>query len=184
MVALRTLVETMTSSSGSVVSKICSACGMDKPRSDFHTRRASKDGLRPNCKECAAEDKRVYHQKNAVRIRKKVADWDKSNPGRKNENARRNYAGGTMSGRAHNLKKCYGITNEDYDRLVQAQDGVCAVCGELPSGGKSGGKFLDVDHDHVTGVVRGLLCGPCNRGIGQMKDDPQRLRKAAAYLER
>ncbi|QOC59453.1 endonuclease VII [Microbacterium phage AnnaLie] len=54
---------------------------------------------------------------------------------------------------------------------------VCAVCGATH-------KRFHVDHDHATGQVRGLLCGPCNQTLGLMQDDPARLRAAAAYLER
>ena len=65
----------------------------------------------------------------------------------------------------------------DYDLMLARQRGVCAVCGEQPA------RRLCVDHCHVTGKVRGLLCSPCNLAIGQLKDSPARLRKAAAYVE-
>ena len=54
---------------------------------------------------------------------------------------------------------------------------VCAICGATD-------KRFHVDHDHTTGHVRGLLCGPCNQTLGLMQDEPARLRAAAAYLER
>jgi hypothetical protein len=62
------------------------------------------------------------------------------------------------------------------------QEGLCLVCrGRYPLHGKDG---LAVDHDHTTGVIRGLICPACNGAIGFMRDDPQRLRSAALYLER
>ncbi|WP_428950971.1 endonuclease VII domain-containing protein [Streptomyces sp. cg35] len=79
------------------------------------------------------------------------------------------------------LKKKYGITVDDYERMLAEQDGCCAIC---PSTALEESKFFHVDHCHATGRVRGLLCNACNRGLGQFADDPDRLRTAAAYIER
>lgn len=75
-------------------------------------------------------------------------------------------------------KHKYGITEEQYLAFLAEQDGACAICRALP-----GEQSLCVDHDHVTRAVRGLLCQPCNFAIGHMADDPNRLRRAASYLE-
>ena len=77
-----------------------------------------------------------------------------------------------------NLRIAYGMTEEDYLALLAAQDGACAVCRS-----EFGDQAPHVDHDHETGVVRGLLCFTCNTAIGKMRDDPALLRAAAAYLE-
>lgn len=74
----------------------------------------------------------------------------------------------------------YGLTLEGYDVMLRDQDGVCWIC-ECP---ERGDNHLAVDHDHETGEVRGLLCGRCNRGLGSFEDDPERLRRAALYLDR
>jgi hypothetical protein len=78
------------------------------------------------------------------------------------------------------LKK-YGITREDYERMLADQGGRCLLChtDKCEDGGK-----LCVDHDHATGKVRGLLCRACNLMVGNSGDSPERLRLAAAYLER
>ena len=82
--------------------------------------------------------------------------------------------------RASILKR-YGLSLADYDQLLDAQGGVCAICSSRDSGYKTGVFF--VDHDHVTGATRGLLCSLCNITLGQFRDDPQRFRAAADYLE-
>jgi hypothetical protein len=79
------------------------------------------------------------------------------------------------------LKKLYGMTQADYDALLVSQDGKCAIC-QTDSPGGPGNKF-HVDHDHATGRVRGLLCHHCNTGLGNLYDDPVRLRAALRYLE-
>jgi hypothetical protein len=78
------------------------------------------------------------------------------------------------------LKKSYGISLNDYEILHNQQKGLCFLCG-LP---EIENRLLSVDHDHQTGKVRSLLCNFCNKGLGQFKDNPQLLRKAADYIER
>jgi Recombination endonuclease VII len=72
----------------------------------------------------------------------------------------------------------YGLSKEDYRRLLAAQNGLCAVCDEKPE------RRLCVDHCHATGEVRGLLCGNCNTAIGLLADDPERMLAAARYVRR
>jgi len=88
------------------------------------------------------------------------------------ETRQRLYGGG----RHYHLKRRYGIGADDFDRMVADQGGVCLIC-ERPDP-------EHVDHDHVTGKVRGILCFNCNGGLGQFKDDIDALLAAAAYLER
>lgn len=74
----------------------------------------------------------------------------------------------------------YGITLQDYRKMVESQGGVCKICGGPPNG-----KHLKlvVDHCHTSGLVRGLLCSSCNKAIGLMRDDVEILKKAIFYLE-
>lgn len=81
-----------------------------------------------------------------------------------------------------NWLKQYGLTEAKFDELLAEQNGGCAVCGSETSNGR--GEHLHVDHDHETGVVRGILCHDCNTGLGKFKDNPALLRAAADYLER
>lgn len=78
------------------------------------------------------------------------------------------------------LLRTYGITSADYETMHAAQDGLCMTCRNACSTGK----VLAVDHDHVNGRVRDLLCARCNRTLGYVDEDAQLLRDLADYVER
>lgn len=80
---------------------------------------------------------------------------------------------------AGHLARKYGITAEDYNRMLAAQGCVCAICGKPEKG-----KRLAVDHCHATGRVRGLLCMNCNRAIGHFQDDPDLMLRGAQYVQK
>lgn len=73
----------------------------------------------------------------------------------------------------------YGLTLDAYRGLLEAQHGVCAICGQVDTTAK---QILSVDHCHDTGKVRGLLCHHCNVGLGHFRNDPALLSRAAEYL--
>lgn len=75
------------------------------------------------------------------------------------------------------LKSRYGITPETFDKMLKSQNNKCAIC--------DNGYHLTmhIDHCHITGKVRGLLCNNCNRGLGHFKDSMRLLVKAKKYLE-
>jgi hypothetical protein len=75
------------------------------------------------------------------------------------------------------LQKLYGLSLEDYEEMLDQQDGKCAICGSTPDL-----RRLCVDHDHATGQVRGLLCRSCNLALGSMQDNIELLENAIAYL--
>jgi len=82
-----------------------------------------------------------------------------------------------------NRQRSYKITPEQYNEMLAAQGGCCKICGALPSS-KSNRKHtvLSVDHCHVTGAVRGLLCARCNHVLGLAEDSPAILSSASQYL--
>lgn len=80
---------------------------------------------------------------------------------------------------AYKIKRSYGITEEDYNRMFEEQKGCCAICNTHQSKIKM---RLCVDHCHKTTKVRKLLCPNCNRGLGMFQDNPKLLKKAAEYL--
>lgn len=84
-----------------------------------------------------------------------------------------------QSRRSSHLKRLYGITADDYATMLAEQGGVCAICLEPQER-----RALAVDHDHVTGEVRGLLCDNCNHALGKFQDSTDHLRSAITYLEK
>jgi hypothetical protein len=85
---------------------------------------------------------------------------------------------GKLRQRAGHLMRKFGITIEQYDAMLDAQGGGCFICGRPPREDIS----LHVDHDHLTGKVRGILCFRCNNALADFQDNPSLLRKAACYL--
>ena len=84
---------------------------------------------------------------------------------------------GALSMRKTRLKT-FGLSIEQYDAMLISQGGLCAICGSVPSDARS----LAVDHDHDTGLVRGLLCTACNVYLGRIGDSPKVLQTAIKYL--
>ena len=87
--------------------------------------------------------------------------------------------------RAARLKYRYGLAAGDYERLLEAQGGCCAICREPPTVANTRAHWngkLCVDHDHASGKIRGLLCNSCNLMVGYCRDRPGVLQLAAVYL--
>ncbi|MFD5697441.1 endonuclease VII domain-containing protein [Streptomyces lasiicapitis] len=142
-------------------SKRCTKCLEDKPRTEFYKSHDGKYGpvLKSICKLCHTAQ---------------VRGWYGEHSDRSNTNRRR-----------LQLKQNYGLTPDEYDAMLSAQGGVCAIC-KRPERVKRQGKLvrMPVDHCHETGRVRALLCHSCNRAIGLLGDDTELLRAATEYLLR
>jgi hypothetical protein len=125
--------------------KYCPRCSTVKAKEEFGRNRAARDGLTSYCKSCHKQ----------VTLENRI----------KNHGSDRNYK----------LKLRYGITEDDFERMLARQGGLCAICRVVP------GTF--VDHCHTTGRVRGVLCFNCNNGLGHFADNLVLLELAALYLE-
>ena len=91
-----------------------------------------------------------------------------------------------MNNRSHIRKAKYDLTDDEYRRILEHQDGVCAICrrAEIAFTNKSDRvRSMAIDHDHETGNVRGLLCTKCNTGLGAFEDDPDLLLAAIEYVK-
>jgi len=85
-----------------------------------------------------------------------------------------------LKAKEYRLKKDYGITMEQYNQMLINQKECCAICNKHQNQLK---KKLDIDHNHETGKIRGLLCNPCNQAIGLLKDNSELLQSAINYLK-
>jgi hypothetical protein len=148
--------------------KRCRDCGETKPLSAFFTQKYGVGGRRSRCKAC---------QKITTSAKRKAL-WSNPEWRAKNRNHHRDY----------NLRRTYGISRAEYFSKLEAQGGLCAICGLPETAFKKKSKTelreLCVDHCHKTGNVRDLLCHKCNHGLGQFRDNPSLLLAAIAYLER
>jgi len=134
--------------------KVCAKCKTEKPLEDFHKNRRSKNGLYSYCKPCSNAKVKKY--------------FSNLSSEKKDEYNHRN-----------NLKKKFNLTPEQYEKMLSSQKAVCAICHKPDSEGKR----LAVDHCHETGIIRGLLCGHCNTGLGKFFDNISYLEQAIHYLK-
>jgi len=139
--------------------KQCRSCGVEKPLSEFNKDKNRKDGHYPYCKACTAirRSKKRYYKK-----------WRETNPEKVKEYRRTG------------LLRRYGLTEEDYNELLEQQNYACAICKSTDP--KDRWDRFHVDHCHETNIVRGLLCTQCNTGLGKFYDNTETLSEAIRYL--
>jgi hypothetical protein len=132
---------------------VCSTCCKSKTAESFYVRSDRPKGYTSACKGCRRKTNR-----------------EKWTPRKQTE---------------YKLKSNYGLSLDDYQNLLDFQGGVCAICKEPESTLSNAGyvKNLSVDHCHITGKVRGLLCHHCNTAIGKFFDRVDLLESAIRYLE-
>lgn len=150
--------------------KVCSKCKRRKHRSKFPKRSGATDGLLGRCFVCYNKEKAAWRERHPDKYKTITQRYRDKDPEKIRDN---------------NLRNKYGISLDDYNRLLAKQGGVCAICSqpERMKNGRSGKVSpLAVDHCHGTGRVRGLLCFSCNVALGKFNDDPKILKKALDYV--
>jgi hypothetical protein len=125
--------------------------------------------------EKAKELQREYRKNNREKVRETQRAW-RERTGYNQSSKRKEYT-------ADQQLRVYGLTRQDYDTLLEAQEGGCAICRSADPGMKHA-RRLYVDHCHATNRVRGLLCRACNTMLGCVGDKPELLIAGASYLER
>lgn len=142
--------------------KKCTTCEEIKPVTEFRKKATGYQGLHSYCKPCYS---RYYG------YTPRPADWKPGHP------------------RDRGLRHKYGIVHADVERMLDEQNGVCAICGSADPGGQG---VWSVDHDHSCcpahsscgACIRGLLCHRCNIGLGMFGDDPETMAAAIGYVAR
>jgi len=129
---------------------------MEKTDDCFNKRGIKSTLLQSMCKECAS----------LIRKERYLSNRDKE----KN----RSYS--------NRIKRLYGITEFDYNKMIEKQNGKCAICGSIKIGRGKTNKFC-IDHNHKTGKVRGLLCHNCNVLLGKLSDNIKLCQNIIKYLK-
>ncbi len=138
---------------------MCRLCGLEK---EFYPSQPSY------CKDC---------------MKARSTAWEKANPERRRLSKQRfqSTPEARMKRKAHHLKKSYGLDRISFENMLSNQGFLCLLCSQVLS--KYPDSTTHIDHDHITGRVRGILCRSCNQGIGFLKHDPGILIKAIEYLK-
>lgn len=134
------------------------------------------------CSSCTNKTSKLWKQKNPDKVNQQRKRWFE-----KNKDKIKQYRQKITkeSRRKHVVKMCYNLSWEDYLEFYTKAKGSCSICFKpLSLSFSEDIETAHIDHCHKTGSIRGILCRSCNRGIGYLNDSPERLRKAADYLER
>lgn len=168
----------------SVPTKQCPSCHTVFPHTaeHFFREKNTASGLKGTCKKCMKKRSSAYHKKyraeNKERLSAYHKKWKGDNVDHVKTYSAERYEQNEEAFFAAKIGNQYGLTLHTYKEMLQAQNGVCAIC-HYPC---SRHKRLSVDHDHDSGKVRGLLCVRCNLLLGVVNDSPEILRNAALYL--
>lgn len=157
---------------------VCSTCRESKTLDGFQPSYA-KRGC-GQCKSCKYDAKRAYEKRNAEKYNesvrkyraKKGIEWRRERRARAHER--------NPLARKHYSLARYGLGIGEFQKMLEQQGHACAICGTKEN---RDGKSLYVDHDHVTGAVRGLLCRKCNTGLGLLGDGLEGIEKVMKYLK-
>ncbi len=164
--------------------KVCTKCSAELPATvEFFYRDCQKrGGLRPDCKICHNKRRTEYRQSpRGIEIHLKANNkYKKTKKGkvaeRKYKRTEKYKSQAKIIQRKSNYKRLYGITLECYEKIFFEQEGKCAICQQAPQKLR-----LGVDHNHSSGKVRGLLCGPCNLALGHFEKNQEQFN---LYLRR
>lgn len=160
--------------------KVCKTCGLKKQFSEYTKHHTNLDGVSGSCTVCLRAKRRAAYAANPAKALQRSRAWAKANPERMRELNARHAPKRKANLYWYHIENRCGLTKAQYLQMMVDQNHSCAIC--LKPNNLS--KKMHVDHDHATGLVRGLLCSHCNHLLGHAKDQPTILLNAIAYLKR
>ena len=149
--------------------KVCNTCLNSKELSSFYLKK--KKYYRNKCKECCKKEMVVYNRSWRRLNKQKDRGYHKKYETSNKERL-------SLLARERKLKREFGLSELDYQTMLSNQSNGCFICKAIPTTKRR----LSVDHDHITGKIRGLLCWPCNFSLGLLKEDKQRLNNMINYI--
>lgn len=162
--------------------RVCAKCGIEKGVGEFHKNGTRNGRIRTRkwCKSCTNEGNKARRDANLEKYREiERLSW--------RSNFHKNGQTKRLASMKWRIIKKYGITVCEYEVMYRSQNGACAICNsqlEIAAAGRGSRRSACVDHDHVTGKVRGLLCHACNTAIGALQDDIGVIESALQYLRK
>lgn len=156
----------------------CRRCELVKSEDDFALCKSSANGRQYECRACTKIRMKVWYQSLTPEQKREKRRYQKQH---RDENKEMYYW--------VRIESHYKLTQQDFEAILAAQDGGCAICGSPEPGGRWAQWSVDHDHACCSGIkscgecVRGILCYMCNQGLGSFKDSVVSLRRAADYLD-
>lgn len=160
--------------------KTCSMCGAAKLAENFHSAPTARDGLQSRCKPCQKALHDAYRKDNPEKMASAHANWAARNRDHLNKRHREWHQKNRDRSADYGAKKLYRLPFGAYATMLDAQGGMCAICGSRPNGKRR----FHIDHCHATDAIRGLLCSSCNLLIGHAKESAGLLGAAIDYLNK
>lgn len=156
--------------------RICSRCKIEKSITEYVKDKYDKTGYTYQCKICRRGMQKKWVEANPEKVKILNA--------KHKENRKEYYASPErkLKYRKKFIEKKFGILYEEYERMQNEQNNLCAICHNPETSLKC--DYLSVDHCHSTGKIRALLCTRCNLGLGSFKDDIIILKNASNYLKK
>jgi hypothetical protein len=159
------------------ITKVCRRCEQSLSLDCFYNSPRNRYGKKTICKQCSHKENREYLKNTPGKMLQYARKWKKENRDQYNGIQRAWRSENQLKVKRSNLR-VYGLSLEDFDRMVSEQEGKCAICKKIPK------KILCVDHCHDSGIVRSLLCNQCNAALGFLHEDPTIIESLLSYVKR